>query len=79
MGGIWRNVGQRIIGVYEAPVLGWRAVICERVELLERGRVGIEPLTFAAVEVLDFWLVLGDDLHYFAMGERPYPVVVVPK
>ena len=54
MGGIWRDVGQRIVGVYEAPVLDWRAVVCERVVLLERGRVEVEPLAFPAVKVLDF-------------------------
>ena len=53
MGGIWRDVGQRIVGVYEAPVLGWGAVVCERVKVLKRGRVGVEPLAFAAVKVLN--------------------------
>ena len=79
MGGIWRNVRQRIVSVYETPILGWRAVICERVELLERGGVGIEPLASAAVQVLDSWLVLRDNLHYSTMGEGPYPVIIVPK
>ena len=54
MGGIWRDVVERIVGVYEAPVLGWRAVVRERVKMLERGRVGVEPLAFAAVKVLRF-------------------------
>ena len=54
MSGVWRDIVERIVGVYEAPVLGWRAVVRERVELLERCRVGIEPLAFAAVKVLNF-------------------------
>ena len=54
VGGVWRDVGEGVVGVYEAPVLGWGAVVVERVELLEGGRVGIEPLAFAAVKVLMF-------------------------
>lgn len=45
-------VVQRVIGVYEAPILGWGAVIRERVVFLERRGVEIKPLAFAAVEVL---------------------------
>lgn len=47
------NVVQRVIGVYESPVLGRGAVIRERVIFLERIGVEIEPLAFAAVEVLN--------------------------
>ena len=52
VGGVLRDVGQRVVGVYEAPVLGWGTVIRERVMFLERGGVEVEPLAFAAVEVL---------------------------
>ena len=52
MCGIWWNIVERVVGVYEAPVLDWRAVVIERVKLLKRGRVGIDPLAFAAVKVL---------------------------
>ena len=49
---IWCDVVQRVIGVYEAPIVRWGAVIRERVVFLERIGVEIEPLSFAAVEVL---------------------------
>ena len=52
MGGVGRDVVERVVRVYEAPIFRRGAVIRERVVILERRRVEIEPLAFAAVEVL---------------------------
>lgn len=52
MGGVGRDVVQRVVGVYEAPVLGRGAVVRKWVVLLERRRIKIDPLAFAAIEVL---------------------------
>ena len=49
VGGVGRDIGEGVIGVYEAPVLGWGAVVRERIVILERSRVKIDPLAFAAV------------------------------
>ena len=53
VGGLGRDVGEGVVGVDEAPVFGRGAVVVEGVVCLERGRVEIEPLAFAAVEVLE--------------------------
>ena len=79
MGRVWRDVGKGIVGVDETPILGWRAVVCERVELLERRRVGIDPLALAAVKVLLFGQSQKRGVYYSATGKCPYPVVVVTK
>ena len=50
--GVRRDVGERVVGVDEAPVFGRGAVVVEGVVCLEGGRVEIEPLAFSAVEVL---------------------------
>ena len=52
MGVFCGNVVERVVGVDEAPVLCWGAVICEGVVFLERGGVEVEELAFATVEVL---------------------------
>lgn len=52
MGGIGGDGVEGVVGVDETPVLGRGAVVGEGVVLPERGRVKVEELAFAAVEVL---------------------------
>lgn len=52
VGGIGRDGGEGVVGVYETPVLGRGAVVGEGVVCPERGRVEVEEMAFAAVEVL---------------------------
>lgn len=47
------DTAKRVVGVDQAPVLGRGAVVVEWVVLLEGGAVvEVEPLAFAAVQVL---------------------------
>ena len=46
------DAGERVVGVDEAPVVDGVAVVVEGVELGGAGGVEVEPLAFAAVEVL---------------------------
>ena len=50
--GVGRDVVERVVGVDEAPIFGRGAVVVEGVVCLGGGGVEIEPLAFAAVEVL---------------------------
>ena len=53
MGQIRWNIGERIIGVDQAPIVQRIAVVQERVVLLKGGRIEVEPLAMATVEILN--------------------------
>jgi len=52
VGGVGRNAGEGVVGVDDAPVVDGGAVVVEGVVLGGGFGVEVEPLAFAAVEVL---------------------------
>ena len=52
MSEVRRDIVERIIGVYEAPIFDWGTVVQERIVFLSSFGVEVKPLAFAAVKVL---------------------------
>lgn len=46
------DIVERVIGIYESPILDWGAVVQERIVFLGGVGVEVEPLAFAAVKIL---------------------------
>ena len=77
MGEIGRDIVERVIGVYEAPILGWGTVVQERIVFLSSFGVEVEPLAFAAVKVLrqtQYSILTFNVLQWVRF---PYPIVIV--
>ena len=77
LGEIGRDIVERVIGIYEPPVLDWGAVVQERIVFLSGFGVEVEPLASATVKVLRQTQYSVLTFNVLQWVRSPYPIVIV--